>query len=190
MMRYLSIRSLLMLAVIVGVMSLSPHAGHAASASGINSAAKAALEKLYTETPAAKQYGDKAKGILVFPEVTKAGLVVGGSSGDGVLMVDGKPVGYYNTSSGSIGLQAGYEEHSEVMMFMTDEALTKFKASSGWEVGVDAGVTVIDTGAAGSVSTEDMKENPVVAFIFGQEGLMGGISLEGAKLSKIENLEP
>jgi len=190
MLRQLGIRSLFIMALVITVMSVTSRDGYAASASAINTAAKEALEKLYTETPVAQEYGDKAKGILVFPEVTKAGLVVGGTSGDGVLMVDGKPVGYYNTSAGSIGLQAGYEEHSEVMMFMTDEAFTKFKSSSGWEVGVDAGVTVIDTGAAGSVTTGDLTKDPVVAFIFGQEGLMGGISLEGAKLSKIEDIEP
>ena len=178
------------LVAVVGLAFVHSRAALAASASELNKAAESALAELHAETPEAKTFADKAKGILVFPNITKAGLIVGGSGGDGVLTVDGKPVSYYSTLAGSIGLQAGYEEYAMVMMFMTPDSLAKFQNSSGWEVGVDAGVTVIDKGAAGSVSLEDLGKNPVVAFIFGQEGLMAGISLEGAKISKIENMEP
>lgn len=188
--RDLGVRSFLIIVLIMSVIAISPRDGHAASASEINAAAKEALAKLYAKIPDAKAYGAKAKGMLIFPQVTKAGLIIGGTTGDGVLMVGGQPVDYYSRASGSIGLQAGYEEHSEVIMFTTDEALTKFKTGSGWEVGVDAAVTVVDTGGAGSFTADDLKENPVVAFIFGQEGLMGGISLEGAKVSKIEEIDP
>jgi lipid-binding SYLF domain-containing protein len=184
-----AVRFLAILALAIG---LTPHprAAFAASAAELNAAAETALQKLYAETPAARSYGDKAKGILVFPKITKAGLVVGGAGGDGVLMIDGKPAGYYSSAAGSIGLQAGYEEFSTAMMFMTDEALTKFRDSSGWEVGVDAGVTVIDKGAEGTLTTENVGKDPVVAFIFGQEGLMAGVSLKGAKISKIEGMQP
>ena len=181
---------LVLVAVVVGLAVVHSRAALAASASELNKAAESALAQLYAETPEAKTFADKAKGMLVFPKITKAGLIVGGSGGDGVLMVDAKPVTYHSTLAGSIGLQAGYEEYAMVMMFMTPDSLAKFQNSSGWEVGVDAGVTVIDKGAAGSLSIADLSKNPVVAFIFGQEGLMAGISLEGAKISRIENMEP
>ncbi|MFZ1416315.1 MAG: YSC84-related protein [Defluviicoccus sp.] len=181
---------LVLFAVALGLSALQPRVSLAASASKLNAAAEATLAGFYVETPSAKTYAEKARGILVFPEITKAGFVIGGSGGDGVLRVGGKPVAYYSTASASVGLQVGYQEYATVMMFMTEEALTKFRNSSGWEVGVDAGVTVIDTGAAGSLSTEDVAKDPVVAFIFGEKGLMAGLSLEGAKISKLENMEP
>jgi lipid-binding SYLF domain-containing protein len=117
--------------------------------------------------------------------VQKAGLVVGGSYGEGALRVGGKTVGYYSTSAASIGLQAGYQDRSEILMFMSKEALDDFQASSGWEVGGNASVAVIDDGLANEIDTVSA-EKPVIAFIFGQEGLMADLSLEGAKISKID----
>lgn len=183
-----SITALAMFALALGLVAHQPRIALAASGPELVAAAESALQKLYAETPTARTHADKAAGILVFPKITKAGLVVGGAGGDGVLMIDEKPAGFYSLTAGSIGLQAGYEEFSSAMMFMTEEALTKFRASSGWEAGVDAGVTVIDKGAGGSLSTEDLAKNPVAAYVFGQEGLMAGVSLKGAKISRMEGM--
>ena len=145
----------------------------------------ATLEKLYTQAPKSRQLANKAKGMLVFPSVKKGGLIVGGSYGEGALLIDNKPVAYYSTTSGSIGLQAGYQESSVVYMFMTDEALQKFRESSGWEVGGEASVAVIDTGSTGKIESQTF-DQPVVAFVFGASGLMAGVSLEGSKISMLE----
>jgi lipid-binding SYLF domain-containing protein len=145
----------------------------------------AALEKLYTQVPESRQLANKAKGMLVFPSVKKGGLIVGGSYGEGTLLINDKPVAYYSTTSGSIGLQAGYQESSVVYMFMTDEALQKFRESSGWEVGGDASVAVIDTGSTSKIGSQTF-DQPVVAFVFGESGLMAGVSLEGSKISRLE----
>jgi lipid-binding SYLF domain-containing protein len=145
----------------------------------------ATLEKLYTQAPESRQLANKAKGMLVFPSVKKGGLIVGGSYGEGALLINDKPVAYYSTTSGSIGLQAGYQESSVVYMFMTDEALQKFRESSGWEVGGDASVAVIDTGSTSKIGSQTF-DQPVVAFVFGESGLMAGVSLEGSKISRLE----
>ena len=104
----------------------------------------------------------------------------------GVLRTGGKTTGYYSSASGSIGLQLGISTRSLVIMFLTDEALKKFMESSGWEAGVDAQVAVIQSGATGSYDTISA-QNPVVAFNFGEQGLMAGVSLEGTKVSKLED---
>ena len=160
--------------------------GTAAAESAAETDAKAnqAIERLYKESSAANELGAKASGILIFPDITKAGLIVGGEYGEGVLRVSGVPQGYYSSTSGSIGLQIGVSSRSLVFMFMTEEALKKFTDSDGWEAGVDADVTVVDTGATGSYDTTSVKD-PVIAFNFGEEGLMAGVSVEGTKVSKL-----
>lgn len=166
----------------------SPMASPAAADSRATLDAKSteALDKLYAESPVAKDLGANAKGILIFPEITKGGIIVGGEYGEGVLRTGGKTTGYYSSTSGSIGLQLGISTRSLVIMFLTDEALKKFMESSGWEAGVDAQVAVIQSGATGSYDTISA-QNPVVAFNFGEQGLMAGVSLEGTKVSKLED---
>lgn len=151
----------------------------------IDAEANQALETLYKESSAAKELGAKASGILVFPSITKGGIIVGGEYGEGVLRVDGKSQGYYSSASGSIGLQLGLSSRSLVIMFMTEEALKDFTSADGWEAGVNADVTVVDVGATGSLDTTTA-QNPVIAFNFGEEGLMAGVSVEGTKVSKLD----
>jgi lipid-binding SYLF domain-containing protein len=123
--------------------------------------------------------------MLVFPRVTKGAIGVGGSYGEGALIVDDKPAGYYSTAAASIGLQLGGERYSQIIMFMTPEALESFRNSSGWEVGANAKVTMIDQGKAADINAI-IAADPVVAFVFGQQGLMGDLSVEGAKITKLD----
>jgi lipid-binding SYLF domain-containing protein len=168
----------------VALLTMAPlsNRAEAATAAEIEAAVKAAIQQCHAEVAGCKDLDAKAKGTLVFPKVTKAGLGIGGSYGVGALHVGGKTVGYYTTTSASIGLQAGAEEHAEVIVFLTEAALTEFRASEGWEVGGDASVAVIDEGASKNIDTLSEKE-PVAAFIFGEKGLMGSLSLEGSKTS-------
>jgi lipid-binding SYLF domain-containing protein len=157
----------------------------AASPAEIDAEVDAALVRFYAEVPAAKDLAKKAKGILIFPSVVKAGFGVGGEYGDGALRVGGRSVGYYNTAAASVGLQIGVESRAEVLMFMTEEALDRFQASNGWEVGVDGSVTLIKVGVAGEIDTTTMRD-PVIGFVFGEQGLMANLSLEGAKITKLD----
>ena len=127
---------------------------------------------------------DKAAGVLVFPRVTKGGVGVGGEFGEGALQVNGKTVGYYSVGAASVGLTLGLAKHSEIIMFMTQDSLEKFTSSAGWSVGADAGITVVSGGANGSYDTQT-QEKPILAFVFGEKGLIGDLSLEGSKISKI-----
>lgn len=139
---------------------------------------------LHLTKPAALELSKVAKGILVFPNVIKTGLVVGGQYGDGALLVNGQTAGYYNTIAASYGLQAGAQSFGYAMFLMTDEALNYLKKSKGWEVGVGPTVVVMDEGKSRSLTTSTAKDD-IYAFIFGQKGLMAGIGLQGSKITRI-----
>jgi lipid-binding SYLF domain-containing protein len=156
----------------------------AATGSVLEKDSQAALQALYTSSPGAKALGDKAKGILVFPNITKAGFIVGGQGGDGVLFEKGKVTGYYNSGAASIGLQAGVQTYGYALFFMTDEDLRHLKKSNGWSLGTGPNIVIADAGAARDVSTLTSQKG-VYAFIFDQKGLMAGLGLVGQKITKI-----
>jgi lipid-binding SYLF domain-containing protein len=182
--------SLLLAATVIftgGCQSTTPaekQAEEAVDAATLTREAEAALQQLYATTPVAKTLAPKAKGILVFPNIVKAGLVVGGQYGKGVLFKQGKVAGYYNTVAASYGLQAGAQSFSYAMFMMTDTALEYLDRSGGWEVGVGPSIVVVDAGVAKSLTTTTA-QNDIYAIIFGQQGLMAGIGLQGSKISRI-----
>ncbi len=164
---------------------VSPWSARAADAVVIDARVDAALVELKETVPGATTLLERAKGVLVMPNITKAGFIVGGEYGEGALLVNGVTEGYYSLAGGSFGFLAGVQTVSQALLFMTDDALNKFRNASGWEAGVDADVTLVKTGANVSANTTKTSE-PVIAFVFGQNGLMAGASLQGAKYSKIE----
>ncbi len=149
----------------------------------LDAKADAALARLYAENPGAETLGSGASGILIFPNIIKAGLGVGAETGDGVLRVGDEAVGYYNTSAVSVGLQAGGQSYSQVLMFLDDAALQKFRNSAGFEVGVDGSIAVLSIGETGRIDTTNIKA-PIVAFNFGESGLMAAANIEGSKYTK------
>ena len=155
------------------------------SAAEIDKEVKQGLEKLYASTPTAKKLAGTAKAFLVFPNVLKAGLMVGAQYGEGALVENGKTVGYYNTVAASYGLQAGAQSFGYAMFLMTDGALAHLKKSDGWEVGVGPSIVVVDKGVAKSLTTTTAKED-IYAFFFDQKGLMAGLGLQGSKISPIK----
>ena len=160
----------------------------AASKAEIDRDARAALEKLYKGNPMAQALAEKAKGILVFPGIFKAGFIVGVQGGNGALIKDGKTVGYYNTTAASYGLQAGVQEYGYAMFFMTDAALAYLDKSGGFEIGVGPSIVIVDKETAAafgkSMTTTTLKDD-IYAFIFSQKGLMAGLGLQGSKITKI-----
>jgi len=158
---------------------------HADSAREIDAHADAALSEFRRTVKGADEYLAAAKGVLMIPEVKKVGLVVGGQWGDGVLRVGGKTVDYYRLAAASVGFQAGVQQANYLFIFLTEEALKTFRTGKGWDAGIDAGVTLIDESMGASVDTLKAKSS-VVAFIFGKEGLMGGYSLKGQKLTRFK----
>jgi lipid-binding SYLF domain-containing protein len=131
---------------------------------------------------------NQAAGYLVFPRVIKVGLGFGAETGEGSLVVGGRTVDYYRTTAGSFGLQAGAQAKSIVIAFMTQDALQKFRNSSGWKAGVDGSVALIDLGIGKTIDTDNLKD-PVVGFIFGSKGLMYNLTLEGSKFTKLDKSE-
>lgn len=174
----------LVLAVVTGVV-MNPNPANADSAAEIDKEVKLALENLYATSPKAVALGKKAKGILVFPSIIKAGLIVGGQYDEGELIIDGKVRGYYNTVQVSYGLQIGVQVHGYALFFMTDEALEYLDKSDGWEVGVGPSIVVVDAGAATSTTTTSAKSE-IYALFFNQKGFMGALGLQGTKITKIE----
>lgn len=150
----------------------------------IDARVDAAIQRFQTEVNGGKELMEKADGALVFPSVVKAGLVVGGAYGEGALRIDGKTVNYYSTTAGSIGLQAGAQSQTIVILFFSKDALQQFQDCAGWEVGVDGSVALINIGASGTIDTMNIKD-PIAGFILTNKGLMVDASLEGTKFTKI-----
>ena len=164
---------------------MSPDPAHAASVAELNRDVKNGLEILYAKSPQARTLGEKAKGILVFPGIVKGGFLVGGQYGEGALLIAGKTTGYYNTVQASYGLQAGIQKYGYAMFLMSDSAVKWIDKSDGWEIGTGPSIVVMDTGAASSATTTTL-QSEIYAFFFNQEGLMGGLGLQGTKISKMK----
>lgn len=160
-------------------------AAHATTAEDLQKDANQALDRLVRTNPAAKQLAGSAKATLIFPNIVKAGLVFGGSYGEGVLKVGSKVEGYYNSVSASWGLQAGAQSYGYVVFLMTDGALKYLRETKGWELGVGPTVVLVDEGVAKNLSTSTLQDD-AYAFVFNQQGLMAGLTIEGTKISRID----
>ncbi len=158
---------------------------YAATAEDLNKDSQQSLQKLYKSNPVAADLGKQAKAILVFPNIVKAGLVFGGAYGEGVLIQKGKFVDYYNSFTGSWGLQAGGQSYGYAVFLMNDKAVKYLLDSQGWEVGVGPTVVAVTEGVAKNLSSSTLKDD-AYAFIFDQQGLMAGISIEGTKITRIK----
>lgn len=156
----------------------------ASNAAQIDREVNAALAKLYETTPAARQLASRARGILVFPNVVKAGFIGGAEYGKGAMRKRGRTTGYYNIAAASYGLQAGVQSFGYAMFFMNDAAITALDNSAGFEVGVGPNIVVLDEGMAKKVTTTTARDD-VYAFVFGQRGLMAGLGLQGSKITRI-----
>jgi lipid-binding SYLF domain-containing protein len=157
----------------------------AASKEEIDAKVREATDNFHQQSSAGKSLAQKAAGMLVFPEVIKAGVGIGGEYGEGALVVRGKPVAYYSTASASIGFQLGAQVKSQIILFMNPKVLADFRKSRGWKAGVDGSVALATLGAGGEISTETLKE-PIIGFIFSNKGLMYNLTFEGSKISKLD----
>ena len=157
---------------------------NAKSSAEIDASIESAIERFTNEIQGGQTYLDGARGILVIPKMIKAGLVLGVEYGEGALVVDNIKVQYYRAFSGSLGLQLGIGSKDLIILFYDDEAMDDFIYSSGWQVGVDGSVAILDMGAGGSLDSTEAQD-PIVGFVFGHKGLIAGLSLEGTKFTKI-----
>jgi lipid-binding SYLF domain-containing protein len=177
-------RGICVLILVTTISVLLSGAVAAKTAREIDVSVDVAIERFYHQVKGAKEFVKSSKGMLVMPNVIKGALIVGGEYGEGALRIGGKTVGYYNTISGSIGFQIGGQAKDIILLFMTDEALKNFRASSGWEAGVDGNVALITIGAGERADTTTSKD-PIVGFVFDAKGLIADISLKGAKFTKL-----
>jgi lipid-binding SYLF domain-containing protein len=169
--------------VLFGTLAV-PVSSWAASATEIDAKVNFSLKTFYEKVGPAKELSGKAKGILVFPDVIKAGFGIGGEYGEGALRINGKTIEYYNTAAASIGFQLGAQSKTVILMFLDSIALNDFRNSDGWEAGVDGSVALVEWGAGESIDTTNIKE-PIVGFVLSNKGLMFNLTLEGSKMSKI-----
>jgi lipid-binding SYLF domain-containing protein len=166
------------------VVLTNPPASSAASRQELDRDAAQALKSLYANNSAARLLGKQAKAVLVFPSIVKAGFMFGGQIGEGVLQKGGRPVGYYNSVAASYGLQAGVQVFGYALFFMNNDALAYLDKSGGWEVGAGPSLVVVDSGMGKSITSTTITQD-VYAFIFDQKGLMGGLGIQGSKITKI-----
>jgi lipid-binding SYLF domain-containing protein len=172
----------LLLAAAVALMT-APDA-LAASRQELNRDGTKALQRLYSINPAARRLGEKARAVLVFPSIVKAGFLFGGQIGEGVLLKGGKPAAYYNSVAASYGLQAGVQTFGYALFFMNDGALSYLDKSEGFELGVGPSIVVVDAGMGKSITSTTITQD-VYAFIFSQKGLMAGMGIQGSKITRI-----
>ena len=183
----MSLTSLFRSVLIPGIASLFVLLSSGAQAetkAALDLSSKEALNQLIASVPAAKTLSEKAIAVLVFPSITKAGFLVGGQFGDGVMWKNGKPTAYYNTSGASFGLQAGAQTYGYAMFFMKESALKALDKADGFEVGVGPSVVVMDQGMGVSHTTTTLQDD-IYAFVFGQKGLMAGVGIQGNKITQI-----
>ena len=157
----------------------------AATKAEIDAEVSKAVSDFYNHTSAGKSLAGKASGMLVFPNVVKAGIGIGGEYGEGALLVKGKTAGYYSIAAASVGLQLGVQSRAQVVLFMNDGVLSKFRGSEGWKVGVDGSVALATLGAGGAIDSETARK-PVIGFIFSGKGLMYNLTFEGSKITKLD----
>lgn len=167
------------------VMLFSAQSLMAASKQEIDIEVGGALERFHKEVEGSEQFLKKAKGVLIFPEVVKAGIGIGGEYGEGALRINGTTVDYYNTASASIGLQFGAQMKTVILVFLDAAALDKFRNSDGWEVGVDGSVALVEFGAGKDINSVSIND-PVVGFVISNKGLMYNLTLEGSKISRLK----
>ena len=172
----------LMLAI--ALVALRAGSAQAASAAQISAQSNAALKALYAANPSAKVLGEKAKAVLVFPKILKAGFMFGAQGGDGAMRKGGKTVGYYRTLAASYGFQAGLQSFGYALFFMTQSALDQLAATKGFELGTGPSLVIVDEGLAKSITTSTLTSD-VYAFIFDQKGLMAGVGIQGSKITRI-----
>ena len=144
----------------------------------------ATLQHFFRKVPEGYELANRAAGVLVFPDIVKAGFGIGGEYGEGAMRIGGRTVGFYNVISGSIGFQFGAQARSVIIMFMTPHALGNFQRIEGFRVGIDGSVVVVVVGAGGSIDTDKIT-SPVIGFITDSKGLMYNLTLEGSKISRI-----
>jgi lipid-binding SYLF domain-containing protein len=176
--------SVLVAVIVVGFNALIPALSLAASKSEIDRSATQSLATLYKNTPDAKALANKAVAVLVFPSIVKGGFIIGGQFGDGALRKNGKTVAYYRSLAASYGLQAGVQTFGYVLFFMDDASVQYLDKSDGWELGSGPSFVMLDEGFGKVASTTTLQKG-VYAFIFNQKGLMGGMGLQGSKITKI-----
>ncbi len=163
----------------------APMPAQAASKQEIDIKVRDALKRFKKEVGGASEFLAKAEGVLVFPEVIKAGIGIGGEYGEGALLINGKVVDYYNTASASIGFQLGAQLKTVILVFLEKSALDKFRNSEGWEAGVDGSVALATLGAGASIDSSNFQK-PIVGFVFGNKGLMYNLTLEGSKYTRLK----
>jgi lipid-binding SYLF domain-containing protein len=167
-----------------GALSLPTAQAAVSSRAEIDAQSREALARLKEQTSAGAELASRAAGVLVFPEVLKGGLVVGGEYGEGQLRIGGVPTRYYRLASASVGFQLGVQKKSVVILFMTPESLDRFRRSKGWKAGVDASVAIATLGAGDQIDTETARK-PVIAFVFSNKGLMYNLTLEGSRITPL-----
>ena len=143
-----------------------------------------AVAQFLREVKGGQKFLDEVKGYLIFPEITKAGFMIGGSYGEGALRVNGHTKHYYSVTSASFGFQAGAQQHAMLIAFLSEASLNNFINSNGWEAGVDGSIAIIDNGFSKDISSISY-EKPIIAFVYGEKGLMGSLSIKGNKFQKI-----
>ncbi|MEM9098018.1 MAG: twin-arginine translocation pathway signal protein [Pseudomonadota bacterium] len=181
----LSLSRRALVAFAVSALMIQTTGAQAESGAEIDQKVDAAIEQLYAAEPQAKDLAAKSVAMLIFPEIIKGGLIVGGQYGEGALRVGGETKGYFSIAAASFGLQFGGQTFGYAMFFLNQDAVDHVRETKGFEVGTGPTLVGGDQGWSGSLGTNDLQGDIAVVF-FGQEGLMAGGGIQGSKITRIE----
>jgi len=181
-MKYFDVRSILL--VFALFFSINTFANADEASQRLEREAEDATRLFYKEVRGGEEFLNKVNGYIVFPRILKGGFFVGGSYGKGVMRINGETKHYYDVTTASFGFQFGAQEHAMIIAFMTETSLRNFIESNGWEAGVDGSIVVSEHGLSKDLTSLSY-EKPIIAFVYGEKGLMGGISMEGSKFKRI-----
>jgi len=177
----------LLLGMVAAVILVTPaQAGKSKRAIELDSQAKASLVKLYAENAKARHLRTKAKAILTFPSMVKAGFIVGVQVGIGVLTdLKGRTIGYYNSTAGSFGYQVGVKGFHYSLFLMSDRAIDRLDTAAGLQLGMGPSLVLVKKGGTMGFTTTSLDKD-IYAFIYDSKGIFGGAGLEGTKITKID----
>ncbi len=119
---------------------------------------------------------NNAHAYVIFPNVGKGAIGIGGAAGQGIVFQKGKRIGTAKMKQLTIGLQAGGQAYREVIFFEDEAALDRFK-SDNFEFSGQASAVAVTKGASGNVKYSD----GVMIFSQQKGGLMYEASLGGQK---------
>ncbi|HTE24383.1 lipid-binding SYLF domain-containing protein [Flavitalea sp.] len=139
---------------------------------------KNAKEAFIKTDPGLKKWFTDSYGYVIFPNVGKGGVIVGGAGGNGTVYEKGQSIGTANMVQATVGAQVGGKAYREVIFFETKDALDRFRENK-FEFSSQIAAVALKSG----VSANAKYTEGVAVFTEDKGGLMAEVSVGGQKFT-------